>query len=210
MTDRFADHAADYDTRPLPQQLSEGIIAAIAARVPLQESDIVHDFGAGTGLLTGRIAPKVGAVIAVDVSPAMLAHLAAKSELQEKVEPVCQNLLETPLGRRVTRIVSAMAMHHVEDTPRLLATLYQHLEPGGQVALADLEREDGDFHPPGVEGVHHHGFDREELAAAMQTAGFERVEIETACTVEREGKRYGVFLATPVRPAALLAGEFPA
>jgi hypothetical protein len=33
MTDRFAHHAADWDRRPLPQQLSEGIGAAIAARV---------------------------------------------------------------------------------------------------------------------------------------------------------------------------------
>jgi 2-polyprenyl-3-methyl-5-hydroxy-6-metoxy-1,4-benzoquinol methylase len=199
MTDRFAHHAADWDSRPLPQQLSEGIGAAIAARVALRADQTVLDFGAGTGLLTGRIAPNVGAVVAVDVSPAMLEQLAAKAELRGKVEPICQNILETPLDRRVDLIVSAMAMHHVDDTAQLMRTLHAHLHPGGRVALADLDREDGDFHPPSVEGVFHHGFDRDELANTMRAAGFVDVCIETACSVDRDDKRYGVFLATAKR-----------
>ena len=196
MNDLFADKAADWDTLPLPRQLSEGIGAAIAARVTLSPAQTVLDFGAGTGLLTERIAPRVAGVIAVDVSAAMLAQLAAKSELQGRVETLCQNLLDAPLDRRVDLVVSAMAMHHVEDTARLLTTLHDHLAPGGRIALADLDREPGDFHPPGVEGVFHHGFDRTALADALRAAGFIDVHVETACTVMREGRRYGVFLAT--------------
>lgn len=78
MTDLFADKAADWDTRPFPLQLSEGIGAAIAARVPMRPDLTVLDFGAGTGLLAGRIAPNVGSIVAVDISPAMLEQLAAK------------------------------------------------------------------------------------------------------------------------------------
>lgn len=201
MTDLFADKAADWDSRPFPQQISEGVGAALLARAPLRADQTVLDFGAGTGLITGRVAPHVGAVIAVDVSPSMLQQLAAKPELAGKVEPVCQNLLERPLGRRVDLVVSAMAMHHVEDTAALCRTLFEHLAPGGGVALADLDVEAGDFHPPGTEGVFHHGFDRARLSEQLRQAGFDDVAIETACEVHKDERRYTIFLATARRPA---------
>ena len=200
MTDLFADKAAEWDARPLPQRISEGVSAALFARIALRSDQTVLDFGAGTGLLTTRIAPKVASVIAVDISPAMLEQLAAKHKLEGKVEPICQDILAAPLDRRADLIVSAMAMHHVEDTAKLLRALFDHLTPGGQLALADLDREDGDFHPPGIEGVFHHGFDRGQLAAKMRAAGFTDVAIETACEVDKEGKRYPIFLATATRP----------
>lgn len=196
MTDLFANKAADWDTRPFPLQLSAGIGAAMLARVPLRPDQTALDFGAGTGLITARLAGNVRSVIAVDVSPAMLAQLAAKPELAGKVTTVCQNLLEQPLGQQVDVIVSAMAMHHVQDTKALLQTLHAHLKAGGTVALADLDTEDGSFHPPETEGVFHHGFDRETFARDLQAAGFVAVDVQTACTVDKDGKRYSVFLAT--------------
>lgn len=200
MTDLFTDKAAQWDERPVPQQISDGVAAAVMARVPLDATLTVLDFGAGTGLLAGRLAGQVGHIVAVDVSPAMLAQLAAKPALQGKVETVCQDIVQAPLDRRVGLVVSAMAMHHVADTDALLRSLFAHLARGGRVALADLDREDGTFHPPGVEGVFHHGFDRQRLAAQLSAAGFTGVEIDTACTVDKEGRSYPIFLATARRP----------
>lgn len=200
MTDLFRGKAADWDQRPVPAQISEGVSRAMLAAVPFSPDDAVMDFGAGTGLLAGKIAPRVRSVLAVDVSPAMLEQLAKKPELQGKVEVFCQDLTAAPLGRTVDRVVSAMAMHHVEDTAALLRALYAHLRPGGTVALADLDREDGDFHPPGTEGVFHAGFDRESLVEKMRDAGFVDARVVTACEVDKGEKRYPVFLATATRP----------
>jgi 2-polyprenyl-3-methyl-5-hydroxy-6-metoxy-1,4-benzoquinol methylase len=201
MTDLFADKAADWDARPVPVQISAGVFEALTRHVALAPELTVMDFGAGTGLIAGKLVAHVGRILAVDLSPAMLEQLAAKPELAGKVEIVCRDLLVEPLGRRVDLIVSAMAMHHVEDTAALLRSLFEHLEPGGRVALADLEREDGSFHPPGTTGVFHHGFAREALAAQLAAAGFVGVAFHDACVVEREGRRYPIFLVTASTPA---------
>jgi 2-polyprenyl-3-methyl-5-hydroxy-6-metoxy-1,4-benzoquinol methylase len=202
VTDLFADKALEYDQKPLPQQISEGVGAALNARVRFAPEDVVLDFGAGTGLLTGRVAPHVARVLAVDVSPAMLEQLAAKPELQGKVEPICQDLLAAPLGRQVDAVVSAMALHHVEDTAGILRVLRDHLKPGGTLAVADLDVEAGDFHPPDVTGVFHHGFDRARLQALLEQAGFVDVAIETACELERDDRHYSILLATAQRPVS--------
>ena len=127
MTDLFADKADDWDDRPLPAQISEGVFAAIEDAITLSPDQTVMDFGAGTGLVCSKLAPRVGSILAVDISEAMLAKLAAKPELSDKVEVFCQNILEEPLDRRAELVVSAMAMHHVEDTRALLRALFDHL-----------------------------------------------------------------------------------
>jgi SAM-dependent methyltransferase len=202
MTDLFRDKASDWDTRPVPLQISEGVFAAIAANVALDGDLTVMDFGAGTGLVAGKLAPQVKKILAVDVSPAMLEQLASKPELAGKAEIVCRNILEAPLDVAVDLVVSAMAMHHVEDTRALVRTLFAHLAPGGRVALADLVAEDGTFHPEGTEGVFHQGFDRAALGAMLREAGFSDVRFVTACEVSKEGRAYPIFLVTATKPAS--------
>ena len=203
MTDLFRDGADDWDTWPVPAQISAGVFDALARRVALAPALTVLDFGAGTGLLLDKLAPHVGRLVAVDISAAMLDKLAEKlgeqPELAGKVRIVCQDITRTPLDERVELVVSAMAMHHVEDTRALLAALHAHLVPGGRVALADLDAEDGSFHPPGTEGVFHHGFDRDRLARQLTDAGFVDVELDTACVVHRDERAYPVFLVTATK-----------
>jgi predicted TPR repeat methyltransferase len=200
MADLFEDKAADWDQRPVPQQISEGVFNALKAAVELGPQMTVLDFGAGTGLISGKLAPHVKHILAVDISQAMLEQLAKKPELEGKVEIFCQNILEEPLEREVDLVVSAMAMHHVEDTFGLLKAISGHLVAGGRVAIADLDKEDGDFHPAGVEGVYHSGFEREPLKALFEDAGFENVGFVTAGQVNKEGKDYPIFLVTATKP----------
>ena len=202
MTDLFRDKATDWDSRPVPQQISEGVFAAIAANVALEGDLTVMDFGAGTGLVAGKLAPHVKKILAVDVSPAMLEQLAKKPELAGKAEVVCRDILEAPLDVAVDLVVSAMAMHHVEDTRALLRALFGHLAPGGRAALADLDAEDGTFHPADIEGVFHHGFDRAALGALLGEVGFSDVHFVTACEVTKEGRTYPIFLVTATKPGA--------
>jgi len=199
MPDLFKEKAGDWDANQMRLQLSSAIGTSILNTVPLTEHMAVMDFGAGTGLLTSLIAPRVKQIAAVDTSASMLDKLVAKPEFQGKVTAICQDITAQPLEQRFDLIISAMAMHHVEDTRELFTAFAEHLQPGGRIALADLDKEDGTFHPADVEGVFHHGFARDELQALIEDQGFVDIRFETAHTVDKEGRHYPIFLVTATK-----------
>ncbi|WP_455199531.1 class I SAM-dependent methyltransferase [Kaarinaea lacus] len=199
MADLFEEKAQDWDGNDMVRGLSMAIGSTILQRVDFQPDMGVMDFGAGTGLISGHVVSKVSQITAVDISEAMLQKLAEKPELKDKVHIVCQDITRQPLDRKFDVIVSAMAMHHVEDTENLAKTFALHLKPGGKIALADLDTEDGSFHPENVEGVYHHGFDQDVLKSILENNGFADVEFVNAHTVNKEGKGYPVFLVTAIK-----------
>ena len=194
MPDLFEEKSSDWDANDMIRGLSSAIGSSILDNVSLHDEMCVMDFGAGTGLICAHIAPHVKKVVAVDISEAMLDKLACKPELQDKVEALCQDIIDTPIDETFDLIVSAMAMHHVEDTSRLLQRFSEHLASGAMVALADLDKEEGSFHPEGTEGVFHSGFDRNELKELLAEKGFSDIQFVTAHTVNKETGDYPVFL----------------
>lgn len=158
------------------------------------------DFGAGTGLLSFKIAPMVRSVTGVDLSSGMLEQLEAKNTQALHVRGVLQDIMSDPLEEKFHGIVSSMAMHHVEDTARLFQTFYSHLQRDGFIAIADLEEEDGSFNSQhGNNGVHHFGFKREELRETIEKAGFKNVRFHDAYSVNREDGTYPIFLVTAMK-----------
>jgi len=120
--------------------------------------------------------------------------------VQGEVHARCQHPTQQALGRQADIIVSAMAAHHVQDAATLMRALFAHLKPGGRLALADLDAEDGSFHPPGMEGVYHAGFERSGFEALAQQAGFVDTDFVTACTLQRNGTGFPIFVFTASKP----------
>ena len=195
MSNLFDEKSRDWDKNEIVQKISAAVGAAIVQKTDLHEKMCVMDFGAGTGLISSHVAPEVEKIVAVDISQAMLEKLAEKPALHGKVEIACQDILQTPLEQQFDLIISAMAMHHVENTALLAQRFYQHLKNGGQLALADLDAEDGSFHEAGTEGVYHWGFERKALQQLFEQQGFRDVELTTAHVVEKD-QPYPIFLLT--------------
>jgi len=199
MPDLFEEKSKDWDSNDIVQKISSSVGESILSHLSLNNQMDVMDFGAGTGLICHHIAPLVKKITAVDISQSMLDKLVKKTSLAAKVEAVCQDITQTPLNKQFDLIVSAMALHHINNTDQLLDTFQRHLKPGAKVALADLDSEDGSFHPKGTEGIYHHGFKRNDLREALEKNGFTHVKFITAHTVFKAQKSYPIFLATATR-----------
>lgn len=201
----FDARADGWDT-PQRMSLATGVTEAIFRAIDVNNTMQVLEFGSGTGLITLALAGRAGRMLAVDSSRAMI------EVLKRKIREGSFNNIETHLGeidpddaRQGNRdlIVSSMTLHHVENTQALFANLHRLLRAGGRIALADLEREEGDFHEDNT-GVEHFGFDTDALVRWTQEAGFREVAFSRAHVVRkvREGgkeKEYPVFLLTAVK-----------
>lgn len=202
--DLFAHKAQEYEANARRVAAVEGIGRSLLSAIDLHGDMHLMDFGSGTGLLLEQLAPVVGKVTAVDVSAAMNQELERKRHrLPCELEILPLDLTGEPLhtcldGVRFDGIVSSLTLHHVADIPALLVRFYALLPPGGFIALADLDAEDGRFHPD-MSGVYHAGFARASIRALAEQAGFSQVEICTASVAQKPWGDYPIFLLTARR-----------
>jgi 2-polyprenyl-3-methyl-5-hydroxy-6-metoxy-1,4-benzoquinol methylase len=195
--DHFSVRAEEYDRTDYRLKYVDEMAVAILERMPRDSELEILDFGAGTGLLTERLAPHVASIVAVDVSPSMIGKLREKApSLPCRLQTLRRDLTTGALPPlRVDGIVSPMTFHHIEDPAALLRRLRALLRPGGFIALCDIDREDGTFHTVDT-GVRHHGFEREEFGRWMEEAGFGKVRIEDVTTIVKPHGEYPAFIAT--------------
>jgi tRNA (cmo5U34)-methyltransferase len=209
----FDEAAKTWDDNPMRVELAKTVAEGILAEVPLMADMMVMDFGCGTGLITRALAPKVASVVAADTSAQMLAVLDAKAKASglNNVQPVpLEAGYPSPDGSRFDAIVSSMVFHHIDDIPALLARFAQWLRPGGWVAIADLEPEDGSFHGSNPHVVHH-GIDPSGLGLQLEAVGFSVQSVQTIHIIQRQPvgadrpRDYPVFLLVARKAAAMFA-----
>lgn len=191
-TSRFDQAAQTWDKKPTRVILAENVAKAIKAHLPLTSDMDLLDFGAGTGLLSLEILPLVRSITAVDTSAKMLEVLDEKGA--PDVTTCCVDIFTEAFEQRFDAVVSSMVMHHISDTKALFERIHTLLHEGGRIAFADLYKEDGSFHDDN-RGVHHFGFDPDELKALLEAAGFTDVLFHTAHTFQKH-QEFPVFLMT--------------
>jgi SAM-dependent methyltransferase len=202
MVRTFDERAADWDT-PRRVARAEEAAETIAAAIDIPAGCRAIEVGAGTGLLGLALLPRLGSLVLADTSEGMLAEAERKihgGSLGD-VRAVHFDLATDapPQGAPFDLVVSLLLLHHVKDTRAALAGMHRLLARGGQVAAIDLDTEDGSFHSPDAEGVHHHGFDREQLAGLARDAGFTDVRVGDGHPIDDEGRAYPMFLITARR-----------
>ncbi|KGO34794.1 MAG: class I SAM-dependent methyltransferase [Desulfoprunum sp.] len=202
---RFDTAAAEWDQKQRRVDLAAAIAAGIAA-LPLHQEMEALEYGCGTGLVGLALAPRLGSLIAADSSPGMLATLSDKIAAQgiTNVRPLLLDLHSKDCPQQFDLIFSAMTLHHIDEVELILGKIVEGLKPGGILALADLDSEDGSFHRDNPTGVMHHGFDRAQLTAALRRLGLKSITVDTVHTIMKtdgqgEKQPYPVFLLTAVK-----------
>ena len=197
-TTNFDDKARDWDTSDRRAR-AQAVAQAIRERVRLSKRTRAIEVGAGTGLLGLELAAEVGELVLAEPSAGMLE--VAREKLADgrhsNVSAVRFDVLtDPPPGGPFDLAISLLVLHHLADTRAALSAVRDLLRPGGWMALADLDAEDGSFHGPDAEGIHHHGFERHRITDLARQVGFTDVAIGLATTLERDGETYPVFLLT--------------
>lgn len=184
----FNRDAETWDDNPMRVELARAIADAIVRLVPISKDMDVLDYGAGTGLVTLALQPHARSITAADSSQGMLAKLNEKIAASgfPNVETMLLDLEHDPVpDRRFDLVVSTMTAHHIDDITALVRNLANTLRPGGHLAIADLDLDDGEFHTDST-GVRHNGLCRDKMKRIFADSGLGEVAVDTAHTLTRE------------------------
>jgi ubiquinone/menaquinone biosynthesis C-methylase UbiE len=205
MTD-FDERAKEWDSDPAKVERARVVANAMRAALPLNAKMTALEYGCGTGLLSFALQPEFAAITLADSSEGMLAMLAGKLKAAgvNNLFPLKLDLACDPLpASRFEVTFSLMTLHHIPQVDFVLGQFFALLAPGGWLCIADLEAEDGSFHPQGTPGIHF-GFERAALQKQVEAAGFGEVHFSTAFEIHKmvggENKSFPVFLLTAHKP----------
>lgn len=187
----FNESAKDWDTESKIER-GNAIANSIKNNIKLNKNMNILDFGCGTGLLIFPLIEKVGAVHGIDLAPNMLDILKEKGKTYKNLTTELTGIFE--ITSTFDLIMSSMVMHHIEDITKLAKKLYDSLNHGGMIAIADLMKEDGSFHDS-LDGIYALGFSNDFLEKIFKDAGFKEVKIvENIFIIEKNEKKYPLFL----------------
>ena len=198
----FDAKAEDWDIDPRVER-ARVIAARLAEQIQPSPTTTAVDFGCGTGLLGFALLPSIGHLTLADPSSGMLkvAELKITTEDKDRVTILHLEGEGEILPDSYDLIMSLMTLHHIHETEEVVRSLTQHLNPGGTLALADLDSEDGSFHGPDADV--HRGFERSVIRNWMIDSGLRGVSDSTPWTMHKRvdgvDREYPLFLVTGQR-----------
>ena len=158
------------------------------------KSKRILDFGCGTGVLTEKLAPLVGEVIAVDTSPDMIGIL-LKKELTN-VTAICADIDEDSMRASAAwfsdfgLIVASSVCNFLPDYERTIRHLSQTLKSGGKLVQWDwLSSGDDDY-----------GMTIERISNAFRGADLNTVFVDEVFAVEFDAEPMTVLMGVASAP----------
>ncbi len=190
----FNDQAQEWDDEgkiKLMATLAQKTLQVLKLREPID----MMDFGCGTGLFGLEFADFAKSLVGIDTSEGMLDVFIKKTADANHITSILVDLEKEDCDQTFDLIVSSMAFHHLNNPQKLLGKLKTMLKPGGKIAIVDLDKEDGSFHPDNdAMGVKHFGFAKEEILDWADATEL-LIDYRIINTLEKDDKKYQQFLA---------------
>ena len=136
------------------------------ARADIRPGALILDVGAGTGDLSFAAAARGAHVVALDLSPGMLAVLARRATGPQRsaIRILVGSAESLPLpDASVDRIVSGFTVRNIGDLGRSFAEFLRVLRPGGRAVVLELS------HPPSRAFAALYSFYFDRIAPAVAT-----------------------------------------
>jgi precorrin-6B methylase 2 len=139
-------HGAPWLNRP--QREEEERLSKLIELLDLKPGSTAADIGAGSGVLTERLARAVGPkgrVYAVDIQDEMLALIRErmKQEKLDNVEPVQGSLTSPKLKQDSIDLMLLVDVYHEFSRPyEMTQAMAEALKPGGRIVLVEYRKED--------------------------------------------------------------------
>lgn len=119
-------------------------IEKILEKVDPKPGETIVDLGCGEGILSRKMAEKVGPegkIIALDTSKTFLEEVGSGSRYKNRIETrMIENQIELPVKKQVAdKVVSLAGFHHVPDKNKSLDEVERVLKKGGNLFIADVE-----------------------------------------------------------------------
>jgi ubiquinone/menaquinone biosynthesis C-methylase UbiE len=151
--ERFTDTVKTFADYALDSRVSEGEILASAATAGVASAEIKNwralDLACGPGTFTRALASRIGFVVGLDLTPALLAR-AVKSvgEVSAAAETVsafaCGDGTRMPFADDTFNLaICGYSIHHMLHPARVVRELARVVRVGGRVALTDMAARDG-------------------------------------------------------------------
>ncbi|CAM4448943.1 class I SAM-dependent methyltransferase [Paenibacillus tarimensis] len=181
-TDIFETIASTYDT-PVRIHIAKITSDAIRKYIGNAKDRSAIDFGCGTGLVGLNLVDDFGHITFLDTSANMIGQIDQKlADAGIRIASTVCFDFETGFRSdlRADYVFMAQVLLHIQDIEPVLSRLYDVLNPGGHLLIADFDKNEN-VRSDKV----HNGFDQGELARLMTAIGFKDVRSETIYTGEK-------------------------
>jgi ubiquinone/menaquinone biosynthesis C-methylase UbiE len=201
--DRFATASAVTDT-----DLTQRIVDALGA----EGTGTVLDVACGPGIVSAALARRARAVVALDITPAMLAKAEARCAAAGFGNVTFREGSATALpfaDGAFDAVVTRLSLHHFREPARALAEMARVLRPGGACVVADIasseDPEESALHNA-LEVLrdpsHVRMLSPSELRALIAGAGF-AIEAEATWEQPRAFEEWAAIVDDPARTVPL-------
>lgn len=186
--ERADDWDEQEETHVYAAQAFETLVPYVEEHLGEWRSLRVLDFGAGTGLLTAKLAPKCRQLVALDLSPKMIAQLDKKATAEgwDNVSTVAGTLSALDDTGAFDLIVASSVCSFLSDFPGELRKLSSMLRPGGLFVQWDWQQN--------AATEWSDGFSEEDLRRAYAPAQLEVVRASLGFTFAFDGKGLEVLM----------------
>jgi tRNA (cmo5U34)-methyltransferase len=199
MSEDFQKKLMRWDKEPDRLSMTHKIAQAMLNRTSPQGTEVLLDYGTGTGLIALEFRNSVKKIVAVDSSKDTLTFFQKKlnAESITTIEP-----LEWSIGNDLQKlprfdiIIVSLTLHHVTDTSQAAEVFYSILNSGGTIAIADLDPDNGESHGP--EMTVQNGFVRENMREIFKKAGFTNIEFDNVATLTKVSSKTGEIKDFPI------------